>query len=189
MNALIYKALQQFVLDEHDADAWDQIVAKAHATSQAESAFQRVNGSGMTHLVEVAAGVTEREEPELLESAGRHWVMRNAKQVTERLARASGASFGVGVEKDVPQFHTGIGMIFPSLRPPVLDCQFETPHKARMQYVWHRDAFTPFILGLLSALATCFDERLQIQALPVVRRHSRDPRPVSEFVAILPKAA
>ncbi|MBP8275041.1 MAG: heme NO-binding domain-containing protein [Acidobacteria bacterium] len=185
MNALIYKSLQQFVLDMHDFDTWDLIVGKAHASSTAENSFQRVNGSGMSHLVNVAAAVTERDINEMLEAAGRNWVTRNATQVAERLTRLNRASFGDGTERDVTQFHNGIGMIFPALRPPVLNFLAETPHKGRLQYTWHRDAFAPFVLGLLTGIAECFDKRLTVTALPMPPKPKGETRDTSLFAATI----
>jgi len=184
MNPLIYKALQQFVLDVHDADTWDEIVARAHATSRAETDFHRVNGSGLSHLVAVAAEITEQDTREMLEAAARNWIMRHADQVTDRLVRANSASFGFNAERNVHHFHNGIGMIFPALRPPVLFWRVESPMQSRLEYVWHRDEFAGFLLGLLSGVAGCFDERMQVTEVPQPAAAEGQPSS-SIFLAVL----
>lgn len=187
VNGLIYKAVQQFVLDNHSVDTWDQVVAKAHLTSTAETAFQRVNGSALTHLVEIVAELIEQPLDTMLESAGRHWVLRNAEQVGERLTRTNRASYGMGAVRDVPQFQTGIGMIFPALKPPVLHCRVESPTRGIFDYPLTSSHFTPFVLGLLSGVALCFDERLKIE-LKGVDTHT-DALAHAEFLATIPSAA
>lgn len=184
MTALIYKALQQYVLDSRDSDTWDQIVGKAHATSRAETAFQRVNGSELGHLIAVAATTTEVDSAEMLEAAGKNWVMRNAEQVAERLSRINGASFAEAEARGLRQFHNGIGMVFPSLRPPVLLCQWRGDDQARFEFHWARESYGPFLLGLLAGLASCFDDRLTIQAIPGKPGPTHGPS-TTEFVASL----
>ena len=188
MNALIYKAVQHLVMENHDPDTWDEIVAKAHATSRAETAFQRVSGSGIAHLIDVAAAKLESAPEEMLSQAGQHWVTRNQAQVAERMRRANGASFADAGEKGMLQFQNGIGMVFPAMRPPVMLWQIESDSRARLRYVWHRDAFGAFVHGLLLGLANCFDERLQITSIPHAQGRFT-MHPASDFVAELPKAA
>lgn len=188
MNALIYKAVQHYVLESHDYDMWDQIVAKAHATSRAESEFQRVNGSGIVHLAQVAADAIEADPNEMLRQAGTHWVIRNRAQVAERMKRANGASFTDAEERGMLQFQNGIGMVFPALRPPVMLWRIESTTRARLRYVWNRDAFGPFVQGLLQGLAQCFDERLEITAVPREPGHFT-MNPATDFIAVIPEAA
>lgn len=188
MNALIYKAVQQLVLEQHSADTWDEIVVKAHATSSAESAYQRVSGNGIQHLIDVASATLETAPAEMLAHAGEHWVMRNEAQVTDRMRRATGASFTDTSERGMRQFQNAVGMVFPALRPPVMLWKLESEARAHVRYVWHRDAFSGFVQGLLTGLARCFDPRLQITPLPMTPGHFT-MHAASDFVAELAPAA
>jgi hypothetical protein len=59
--------------------------------------------------------------------------------------------------KNLPAFHTRVGLIFPHLQPPIFTCSDVGPGSLRLRYQSHRPGLAPFVVGLVKGLGQRFE--------------------------------
>jgi hypothetical protein len=65
--------------------------------------------------------------------------------------------------RNLPNFHTRVGMVFPNLQPPRFHCTDITGRSLKLHYFSHREGLAPFVVGLMQGLGKMFQTPVTVQ--------------------------
>lgn len=161
MYGLVNKALEEMLVSERGEDAWERIKAEAGVDVEMFLTNEAYPDEVTYSLAGAASKVLGVGVPELLERFGMHWVLKTAPGGYGQLMDSGGKTLAEFL-KNLPGFHTRVGLIFPHLAPPVFACSDVGPHGLRLHYRSHRAGLTPFVTGLLKGLGQRFRTPLTV---------------------------
>ena len=167
MYGLVNKALEEMVASAHGPETWERIKAEAGVDVEMFLAHEAYPDDVTYSLAGAASKVLGAPVPELLEAFGVHWVTKTAPAGYGQLMDSGGRSLAEFL-KNLPAFHTRVGLIFPHLQPPVFACSDAGPRSLRLHYRSHRAGLAPFVVGLLKGLGERF--RTPLIVTPAVVR-------------------
>jgi hypothetical protein len=161
MYGLVNKALQDMVVSAHGEETWERIKAEAGVDVEMFLTNEAYSDDITYSLAGAASKVLDAPVPELLEAFGVHWVLNTAPQGYGQLMDSGGATLSDFL-KNLPAFHTRVGLIFPHLTPPVFTTSDVKPGSLRLQYRSHRPGLAPFVVGLVKGLGQRFGTPVEV---------------------------
>jgi len=161
MYGLVNKALEEMVVSERGAQTWERIKSEAGVDVEMFLTNEAYPDDVTYALAGAASRVLDVPVPELLERFGVHWVTKTAPQGYGQLMDSGGRTLAEFL-KNLPAFHTRVGLIFPHLQPPVFSVSDVTERSLRLHYRSHRPGLAPFVVGLLQGLGRRFGTAVRV---------------------------
>lgn len=165
MYGMVNKALQNMVIEVHGEETWERIRTRAGVDVEVFISNEGYPDALTFQLAGAASEVLGAPVEDLLRAFGSYWILETARTGYGDLLAACG--------KTLPEFllnltnlHTGIGLIFPDLRPPEFSCSDVTSNSLRLNYRSTRQGLTPFVIGLVEGLGEMFQTPVRVQPVP-----------------------
>ncbi len=166
MYGMVNKAIEELVISGYGEDIWEQIKLTAGVE---EEVFVSTEGypDAMTYaLVGAASEVLKMPASDVLESFGKHWILKTAQNGYGDMMAAGGKTLREFLV-NLPDFHSRVSMILPHLAPPKFYISDIEEKSVRIHYQSHRAGLSPFVVGLMKGLGERF-------STPVIVEHAAD---------------
>jgi hypothetical protein len=161
MYGLVNIALRDMLLEQHGAATWQQISAAADMDDDAFLSLASYPDALTYRLVAAAVDVLGSDQASLLRAFGRYWLLNTAQRNYSALLAANGDDF-LEFMRNLPDFHTRVQLIFPSLKPPEFTCTQLSERCLSLRYESTREGLTQFVVGILEGLGQRFEKDLVI---------------------------
>jgi hypothetical protein len=155
MYGMVNKAVQDLIVTIHGEEVWEKIRQQAGVEEEMFISDEPYPDDITFRLVAAASAVLAVPAEVVLNQFGRWWILKTAKEGYGHLMKAGGRSLGEFLVK-LPNFHTRIVMMMPSLRPPEFECSDVEQDSLRLHYRSHRRGLSAFVIGLLDGLGEMF---------------------------------
>ena len=163
MYGMVNRAVRGLVLEQFGEEAWRKIHEKADAPPTFD-AFKQYDDAVTYGLVGAATEILELPAETILHAFGEYWVLKVATQSYTDLMDRTGTDFLAFVQ-GLDQMHSRIKMTFPGFRPPSFRITVRAEDRFYMDYYSEREGLLPFVEGLLSGLATHFEQKITVQQI------------------------
>ncbi len=163
MYGLVNKAVQSFVVENHDEETWEALKAKAGITDEAFVSMQSYPDDVTYQLVGAASEMMEVPAADILESFGHFWIKFAMDEGYGHLLDMAGNSL-IAFLQNLNHMHTNIAQTYTKLQPPYFKCEQLSENEAVVYYSSKRPGLAPFVVGLLKGLAIRFKvENCQVE--------------------------
>lgn len=156
MYGLVNKAIEEMVVANFGQEVWDRIKIKAGVDVDFFMSNQGYPDELTYKLVTSASSILGISTEDILKQFGEHWITHTALKGYGGLLKASGKNL-VQFMKNLPNFHSRIGLLFPDLKPPRFECVDVTETGMILHYYSHRPGLQPFVIGLMQGLGKMFN--------------------------------
>lgn len=163
MYGIVYKALKQFVLDNHDEQVWDAIKADSPIAFNAELMEQPYNDDATYYVADRLASQTRTPLAEVLYNFGRYIIKVMQEQFPGIMAERGATLKDYLV--NLPNYHNRIMLIFPELTPPEFKVSAVTDESIQFHYYTNTAGMKEFMRGYLTELGVVFHNKGAIEYL------------------------
>lgn len=161
MYGMVNNALKGLILAEHGEEAWQRIKKRADVSDEVFLSHEPYPDETTYQLVAAAAEELAIPAEEVLHRFGMWWVLKTGREGYGHLMESGGRNLPEFL-RNLPNFHTRIMMMFPSLRPPEFECSEAGPNALRLHYRSSRKGLAPFVVGLLHGLGEMFGTSIKV---------------------------
>lgn len=166
MYGLVNRAIEQMVCENHGEDTWEQIKAAAGVDTEIFITNEAYDDAITYRLVVAASEILRVQASQILETFGRHWILKTAVEGYGDLLRAAGADVASFL-RNLPNFHARVQLLYPHLRPPRFASEELGEHKLLLRYYSERTGLAAFVRGLLLGIGELFKVTLTVEQVGV----------------------
>lgn len=167
MYGLIHKALQDMVLESYGEEKWGEILRVAGASDDDFVTMKSYSDDVSYGLVGAASEVLGAPAEDCLESFGYYWLIKAAPTSYEGLLGAIGDDVYEFLGS-VNNLHDRITTTFVDYKPPSFKAEFLENKRVKWHYQSTRIGLTPFVKGLIKAIAERFEIEITIEKIEPV---------------------
>ena len=163
MYGVIYKAIEQYIVDNFGNNAWTKITVDGNITIDTAIMEQPYNDETHYKLAEFTAKYANKPVDEILYGFGEYII-----KVTSENYSIVMESRGNNLRDyliNLPNFHNRIMLIYPELTPPEFRVSNIEDGCILLHYISTRTGMLPFIKGYLSGLMKAFNENPSVTVI------------------------
>jgi heme-NO-binding protein len=161
MYGLVNKALEEMIVLDAGAEAWEEIKRRAGVSVDVFISSEGYDDEMTYKLVGAACEYLAIPADKLLEQFGVHWVVKTAGEGYGDLMTAGGRTLREFLN-NLPNFHNRVCLLMPHLKPPEFRCSDAGNNSVQLHYHSHRQGLAPFVVGLIKGLSIRFDTPVEI---------------------------
>lgn len=161
MYGIVNKALHDLIVGEYGEAVWQEIKSRAEVDVEVFIGTQGYPDSVTYSLVGAASEVLGRSAEELLETFGKHWVLKTAPEVYPDLIQSGGKTLREFLV-NLPNFHARVALILPHLEPPEFACTDVAKDSLTLHYYSKREGLAPLVKGMIVALGDMYGSPVSI---------------------------
>lgn len=176
MYGLINKAIKDLVIDKFGRTTWEDIAKAAGILDDDFETLTSYPDQLTFSLVQKASERVNLPSEKILRTFGHYWVIFTAQEGYGEIMELFGKDF-LSCMKNLNRMHAHMGVMMPDLQPPrFLVEEIDSSH-IRIHYYSQREGLAPMVIGLLEGLAIKFNNKIEIEHLPI-----NDLRDHDEFI-------
>lgn len=164
MYGMVNKALEDMIISQHGENVWERIKDAAGVDIDIFVSNEGYPDEITYNLIGAAHEILKLPVAEILEAFGTHWVLHTALEGYGDLMEAGGNTF-LEFLLNLPNFHSRVKLIFPSLTPPCFVCTDIDNSSLRLHYYSRRNGLSRFVVGLVKGLGMMFSTPVQVELI------------------------
>lgn len=164
MYGIVNKAIQDLVIKEFGAPAWEKVKYRSGISVDFFISNQPYDDAITYSLAQAVSDETGLTLSEVLIAFGEFWVLNTGKEKYGSLMEAGGSSLREFLI-NLPNFHSRIMLIYPNLQPPEFRISHINENSVRVHYFSERVGLQDFVRGLLQGLGKLYNLPVVIELL------------------------
>ena len=169
MYGIINKSLREMVIDHHSVAMWQQIMALSGVPDDSFLSLKSYDDEVTYALASTTADVLGIDLAAALHAFGHHWIKSFVRNEYGVLMKSTGENL-IEFLNNLNMMHDRISSTFLDYRPPEFRIIEQSAHGLVVDYLSFRLGLSPFVEGLLEALAEHFAQPMEmtsVEAMPV----------------------
>jgi hypothetical protein len=156
MYGIVNKAIQDMISSGYGEETWDAVKKSSGVDEDFFISNEPYDDIVTYKLAGAASEVLDIPVGIVLNSFGRHWIMKTGKEKYGSLMEAGGSNLKEFLV-NLPSFHNRIMLAFPNLNPPEFKVSEIENNSIRVHYFSHRSGLQEFVNGLLLGLGELYN--------------------------------
>lgn len=156
MYGIVNKAIQDMITSGYGEETWVAIKKSSGVNEDFFISNEPYDDIVTYKLAGAASEVLDIPVGIVLNSFGRHWIMKTGKEKYGSLMEAGGSNLKEFLV-NLPSFHNRIMLAFPNLNPPEFKVSEIENSSIRVHYFSHRNGLQEFVNGLLLGLGELYN--------------------------------
>lgn len=162
MYGIVNKAIEELVLENFGAEAWEKIKKKSGINTDFFLSNHSYDDKITFDLAKAISHETGLPIEQVMITFGEYWVLKTGREKYGSLMQAGGSNLRDFL-LNLPDFHSRILLIYPNLTPPEFRVTITDKGSILLHYHSKREGLQEFVRGLLQGLCKMFDTPAAIE--------------------------